>query len=236
VKLDDLDSRLLNTFAASHPRPNKIPFCDYDVDRADMVELCTGGRPYENLSLIRTFVCHNRWGMFGDWTHFPAFAGDVAVSARRHGFDHEHDLLFYYLHTSACGHFDDSLFPLVAEWAADILMPWNRAIERENLFGWEIHVISYLGIYCNVGGDPKHVIEQNIAQSRSNSNPTRLLQIIHDDFLTDPDPIYQHFSSARRSADNQELPSEDSRVVPVKHVKRIHAAIDSARLEIENIS
>jgi len=235
VDLDDLDARLLDAFAASFPRPTEIPFCSYDVDRAEMIELCTSSRAYENADLITTFVCHNRWGMFGDWTYFPPFAGDVAVSARRHDFDHEHDLLFYYLHTSACGNFDDSLFPLLAEWAADILMPWNSEIERDDLFGWDIHAIGYLGIYCNVGGDPAHAIQQNIAQSRSMSSPTRLLQIIHDHFLADADPIYHHFSSARRSADNQELPSKDCRVVPVKRVKRIHAAIDAARSEIETL-
>ena len=233
--LDDLDARLLSAFAESFPRPDKIPFCDYDVERNDMVELCTGTRPYENLKLINTFVCHNRWGMFGDWTHFPSFAGDVAVSARRHGLDHEHDLLFYYLHTSPCGQFDDSLFPILAEWVADILMPWNRTVERSDLFRWEIHVIGYLGIYCNVGGDPKHAIKQNITQSRHNSNPTPLLQIIHDHFLKDSNPIDQHFRSARRSADNQELPSNDCRLVSVNHINRIQAAIESARPEIENL-
>ena len=173
--------------------------------------------------------------MFGDWTHFPAFAGDVAVFARRRGFDHEHDLAFFYLHTSACGRFDEALFPLLAEWAADILMPWNRMVERDELFGWEIHAMGYLGIYCNVGGAPEYAIQQNIAQSRLAETPTRLLEVICDHVLPDPDRIYQHFSSARRSADNQELTARDCRWVPVKHVKRIHAAIDAARLEIEEV-
>jgi len=51
VNLDDLDDRLLDTFGASFPRPHQIPLCDYDVDRAEMVELCTAARPYENADL-----------------------------------------------------------------------------------------------------------------------------------------------------------------------------------------
>jgi hypothetical protein len=108
LNLDSVDDRLLTTFADSFPRPIEIPICTYDVDRAEMIELCAGNRVYENSSLICNFVSNNRWGMFGDWSHFPPFAGDVAVYARRNGFDHEHDLLFYYLHTCACGSFPDT--------------------------------------------------------------------------------------------------------------------------------
>jgi hypothetical protein len=120
VELDDLDRRLLEDFAAAHPRPAEIPFCDYDVDRGEMLELCTSSSPHENHALITRFISHNRWGMFGDWRHFTAFAGHVAVSARRAGFDHEHDLAFYYLHTAARGRFHERIFPLLAEWASDI--------------------------------------------------------------------------------------------------------------------
>jgi hypothetical protein len=235
MTLDDLDDRLLSTFTACFPRPREIPFCDYDIDRSTMMALCTGNRPYENINLMTTFVCHNRWGMFGDWTYFPAFAGDVAVFCRRHGFNYEYDLLFFYLHTSACGSFDNALFPLLAEWVADILTPWNRQIEREYLFGCEIHMIGYLGIYCNVGGDPAKLIEQNIARSQADLSPTPLIRLINDTFLNKPDLIDRHFKLARRAADNQALPSPDCSVVPVKHVKKIHAAIDAARSAIEDL-
>ena len=235
MKLDDLDRRLLDEIRVASPRPAEIPFCDYDVDRDEMVELCTSPNPHDNHALITTFACHNRWGMFGDWTHFPPFAGHVAVSARRRGFDHEHDLAFYHLHTAACGHFAENMFPLISDWATDILEPWHSDIKREELFGWEIHAIGYLGIYCNVGGDPADILRRNIEHSFERSKPTEVVAIIHDHFLANTDSIYEHFSSARRSCDNQQLPAADCRWVAAKHVKAIHAAIEAVRMEIESL-
>jgi hypothetical protein len=65
--------------------------------------------------------------------------------------------------------------------------------------------------------------------------PTELIAIIHDRFLDNVDAIYEHFSSARRSADNQELPGGHGRLVPVKHVKAIHSGIEAIRTEIETL-
>gem|GEM_PF-4625207 len=236
MKLDELDDRLLSAFAGAFPRPNEIPFCDQDVLPADMVELCTGVDQHENIDLIPTFVSHNRLGMFGDWTQFPAFAGEAAVIARRDSFTLEFDLLFLYLHTSVCGYFDDSLSSLLVEWVEDILMPWNRIIERKDLFWWEIHAIGYLGIYRNAGGDPTHIIQENIARSRSISSPTPLLKIIHDHYLTNLVPIFHHFYEAQNSADNQELPEiEGNQFVAESHVKQICEAIETVRFDIKEL-
>lgn len=236
LELDDLDRRLLDTFAELFPRPNEIPFFEYDVTYQEMQQLCTGERPYENVPLMNSFASENRWGFFGDWTHFRYFAGDLAVFARRHSFYHDPDLLYYYLHTSELGQFDRYLFPLIAEWVADILMPWYRPIDREELFDCtEIHAIGYLGIYCNVGGDPDYIIKRNIKRSRSTSSPTQLLQIIYDYFLYNFDPIYKYFNTEHTSGSKNELPLKGCNLVCAKHVQQICIAIDSYRERIIDI-
>jgi hypothetical protein len=233
LELDDLDRRLLDSFAKLFPRPNEIPFFEYDVSYEEMQQLCTGDRPYENVALMNSFASDNRYGFFGDWTHFPHFAGDLAVFARRHSFYHDPDLLFYYLNTSEVGLFDRSLFPLLAEWVADILMPWYRPIARSELFFLtEIHAIGYMGIYCNVGGDPNYIISQNIQQSRISGLPTQLLQIIYNRFLASFEPIYQHFNTEHSSGTESELPLKGGNLVSVIHVQTICMAIDSNRAKI----
>jgi len=62
------------------PRPKSIYYCEYDISKNDMDALCNNRNiAFEDPLLIENFVWHNTLGMFGDWTDFPSFAGDIAV-------------------------------------------------------------------------------------------------------------------------------------------------------------
>ena len=113
---DGLDKKLFATFSKLYPRPKSIYYIDYDVSEKTMLELCNNiNVAYEDPSLIKSFVWHSRLGFFGDWADFPAFAGDVAIVARRECFDFEGDLTFWYLHISEYGMFPKSIYPLLLE-------------------------------------------------------------------------------------------------------------------------
>jgi hypothetical protein len=168
--LDALDEELLDHFGARFPKPASIDFCDYDVNPEDAVRLCSDPRLYANEKLIWTFVRHNRYGMFGDWRDFPAFVGDLAVFCRREPMMLQGDHGFFFLHLAEGGAFNGEDRALLRRWVEDMLMPWERPIERStmHLFGLYKHEQdwSYLGLLIELGGDVNEVLARNLERSR----------------------------------------------------------------------
>lgn len=244
MALDDLDNRLLESFSATFSRPSEVDYSDYDVWEEEVDQLCQGERPFELEGLIPSFASHNRLGMFGDWEDFPPFAGDVAVFCRRESLTFEYDLAPYILHTSPYGMFRALNKSILREWIEDVLMPWNRPIDRGNhLEEW--HVIGYFGIYCNLGGKPEFIIKENIDRSQRNRGNTDLINTLSvfkriEDSLrlnqTRPDPanprkkfledgIRAHLHNYHYCFDNQVLPDHSDDFVSRDSVEKIVASI-----------
>lgn len=234
---DELDKKLLETFSSLFPRPKSIYYCEYDIGERDVYELCNNTNiAFEDSSLIKNFVWNNTLGMFGDWTSFPAFAGDIAIVARRECFDYEGDLIFWYFHTSGHGMFPSSIYPLVLEWVCDVLKPWERNIKRSLSMFWEIHYIGYLAILANVGGDPESIIIDHIKFSKQQKYPTHFLDVLNDEFINNEKGIFEHFRCFRSHFSQQETsPPKIRRVVSIENIKRIISAIDKHHIEIQNI-
>lgn len=234
---DELDKRLLEAFSNLFPRPKSIYFCEFDIAESAMLELCNNSHiAFEDASLIKTFVWHCTLGMFGDWTKFPAFAGDIAVVARRECFDFENDLVFWYFHTSKYGMFPTSIYPLLLEWVSDILKPWECNIKRSWPTIWEIHYIGYLAILVNVGGDPERIIVEHLKFSKKQNFPTHFLEAINEEFIDNEKEIFEHFRQFRRSFIQQETPPPKvRRVISVENIQRIVNAIKSHKIEIQSI-
>jgi len=231
---DALDMKLIETFSNLFPRPDSIYYHDYDISEKDMLELCHNTNiAFEDPELIKHFVWHNRSGFFGDWTDFPAFAGDIAIVARRECFDFEGDLAFWYFHTSSHGNFPKSVYSLLIEWLMDILMPWEKNIKRNLSSHWEIHYIGYLGIYTNLGGDPFLIIRGHLDYSKTQNAPTSFLHAIYENFLSNGEEIFKHFRIFRRYFSQQQttLPNV-KRLISVKNIKQVIAAIEHSRIEI----
>lgn len=232
LKKDALDDKILNAFAAEFPRPNTIFYCNYDVCEKDMLSLCKNANVvFEDPKLIQHFVWNNHLGFFGDWTSFPAFAGDIAVYARRKPFDSEWDLIMWYFHTSPHGMFKDSLHPVIREWILDVLSP-DKTFQS---MGWGIHYIGYLSIFGNVGGDINKIVQKNIEYSL-NSLKASPLTLALIEYVEDKQEIFNHFSQMTDMILQQEtdLP-EIEEFFPKETLNLIINLINSYKSELQEI-
>ena len=202
IKPDELDYRLLKAFALAFPRPEKIFYGSYDINEGDMLKLCCdSGVVFSDPELIQHFVYNNYLGFFGDWMDFPAFAGDIAVYARRKAFDHEWDLVLWLFHTSTYGNIGKNLYPLIEEWVTCILSSESQL----QLSLWEIHSIGYLAILGNVGGDINSTVSRNVELSISNKTPTPLVASLIE-YADNNEEIYGHFEQMKNVISQQERP------------------------------
>jgi len=190
----------MDEFSSRFPRPENIFYGSYDISEHDMLDLCKNREiVFTDPYIIQHFVTNNHLGFFGDWIDFPAFAGDVAIYARRNAFDSEWDLVMWYLHTSPEGHFSSELYPLIRDWIEDVLSPINKISNGL----WEIHSIGYLAIYGNVNGDIEYLINRNIQQSISSNSPSSLA-ISLAEYIDDKSEIYLHVESMTNRLCQQE--------------------------------
>ncbi len=235
---DELDKKLFTTISNLYPRPKFIDYCDYDVSENAMLELCNNVNvAYEDPELVESYIFNSRLGFFGDWPDFPAFAADVAIVARREDID-ESNLIYWYFHTSKHGIFPKSIYPLLLDWASDILLPWKINIKRTKLMYdyWGMEHIGLLGIYINLGGDPLHVMREHIDYSATQQQATSLLRAINENYIPTKKEIFKHFRAFNRYISQQNtLPPYVKRLMPVINIKRIISMIETNRAEIKDI-
>jgi hypothetical protein len=165
IVLDALDQRLLRHFAQRFPRPPTVPFCPYDVSAQAVELLCTHPRPFDlvprsagdgfvatDAPVIETFLFNMRYGLFGSWVDFPAFAGFTAVYLRRHSGAMGAEVLApWFAHLSDQGDFTREDLPVLRQWVAAVLFP--GALQRAPEGTHEGQLMSWWVLYATLGGD-----------------------------------------------------------------------------------